>query len=1211
MKEIILIFSCWLSAICGFAQANFQEMTTGQSRFLLESAWGVAVADYDNDGDDDFYVCSQSGINGNRLYKNNGDFFFTEVSHEAGLDLSDNSRVAIWLDVENDGWLDILIGSSSKLRLFKNQRNGSFQEVTTGGFPMASSPNGILVGDLNGDQWPDIYCNNFLSSNQLLFNLGNGQFKDGIIGSGAESAKNSMSGILFDYDKDGDLDIYLIFDGDRNTLFQNNGSGKFSDVTVSKHLDLHVNGMGVDIGDFNKDGNYDLYVTNFFDNALLIKQSDGTYSNQAVAAGVNDHGMAWGTVSFDYNNDALTDVYIANEYGSLPYTNKLYKNNGNNTFTDQGAGTVLEIKKNGHGCAYSDFDLDGKLDLVVVNSDQGVNLLKNSESTGNWIKLNLVGKTTNKFGIGAHVEVKLGQDLLMDDVTVGSSYVSQNSVTLQFGLGSATQVDSITVRWLDGKIDKFSNVTANKRYLIVENSSLEVFTVPSYQQALAGPSLMPAPAPAPPDAVPGLPGQSVARRWNEALLNAIRADLARPNVHARNLFHTSIALYDAWAAYDDKASPFLLNNTINGFTTPFTGVPIPVNLKSAREEAMSYAAFRLLNYRFRNSPGASQSATIFQSLFNLLGYDASVTSTDYTSGKPAALGNYIASKIIEFGLQDGSNEIANYANQFYKPVNSPLRPDMPGVSLIDANRWQPLKLITSIDQNGNQVSSLQTFLGAEWGRVTPFALSKDNLTKLVRGGKEFWTYYDPGPPPLLDTLTGGGTSNEYKWNYALVAQWASHLGTADNVKIDISPATIGNIDPAAYPTNLVGLHSFYKEEGGDIGRGYSINPKTNLPYQPQLVLRGDFGRVLAEFWADGPKSETPPGHWFTILNYVNDQPGVQKKLQGSGPILENLEWDVKSYLMMGGAVHDAAISCWGTKGFYDGVRPISAIRYLAKKGQSTSKDSVNYDVAGIQLKKGFVELVKPNDPLAGLNNENVGKIKLYTWKGPAYISDPKIDVAGVGWILAENWVPYQKATFVTPPFAGYISGHSTYSSAGAEILTLLTGDEYFPGGLGQFSAPKDSYLTFEKGPSVDVTLQWARYKDAADQSALSRIWGGIHPPADDIPGRLIGKKIGQAAFQMALSYFYKPVTEVEKTYSLQVFPNPLPKGTPLKIALKESEKIHLLFFDMLGRKVHQTEVIGTNSSSTMELDLSFLPAGFYILKVMRDHNSYSTKIIID
>ena len=157
--------------------------------------------------------------------------------------------------------------------------------------------------------------------------------------------------------------------------------------------------------------------------------------------------------------------------------------------------------------------------------------------------------------------------------------------------------------------------------------------------------------------------------------------------------------------------------------------------------------------------------------------------------------------------------------------------------------------------------------------------------------------------------------------------------------------------------------------------------------------------------------------------------------------------------------------------------------------------------------------------MAGAADENVGKIKLYTWRGPNYISNPSIDEAGVDWVLAENWWPYQRPSFVTPPFAGYVSGHSTYSRAAAEVLTALTGSAYFPGGMSSFEIAANDFLVFENGPSVDMTLQWATYRDASDQCSLSRIYGGIHPPADDIPGRIIGEQIGVEAFALAESYF--------------------------------------------------------------------------------------------
>ena len=161
-------------------------------------------------------------------------------------------------------------------------------------------------------------------------------------------------------------------------------------------------------------------------------------------------------------------------------------------------------------------------------------------------------------------------------------------------------------------------------------------------------------------------------------------------------------------------------------------------------------------------------------------------------------------------------------------------------------------------------------------------------------------------------------TEEYQWGFELVAVWSSLLDPSDGVMIDISPASIGNNDIVDFPQSVFELRNFYDlTEGGDPGMGYAVNPYTGLPYEPQLVPRGDYTRVLAEFWADGPDSETPPGHWFTILNYVNDNEIFEKRYKGEGEILDDLEWDVKAYFVLGGAVHDASIAVWGIKGWYD------------------------------------------------------------------------------------------------------------------------------------------------------------------------------------------------------------------------------------------------------------------------------------------------------
>ncbi len=617
---------------------------------------------------------------------------------------------------------------------------------------------------------------------------------------------------------------------------------------------------------------------------------------------------------------------------------------------------------------------------------------------------------------------------------------------------------------------------------------------------------------------------SIARDWNEVLLTAIRNDFARPTVHARNLVHTSIAMYDAWAVYDDEAQPYLLGNTVGNYTADFDGVPMPMDVEAARHEAISFAMYRILRHRFQSSPARFTVNSLTSNLMNANGYNANFTSTDYSSGAPAALGNYIAQEIIAFGLQDGANEVGGYTNQSYTPVNPPLVMAFSGnPNINDYNRWQPLTLNVFIDQSGNEIPfNTPEFLSPEWGQVTPFALTDDVKTTYTRNGFDYQVYHDVGDPPYLNTEMIDEDSEEYKWGFSMVSVWSALLDPADGVMVDISPGSIGNVSPDNYPQNIQEYREFYnRTEGGDIGTGHDLNPATGQPYEPNLVPRADYARALAEFWADGPDSETPPGHWFTLLNYVSDHPMLEKRFEGTTDILDDLEWDVKSYLTLGGAMHDCAISTWGIKGWYDYIRPVSAIRGMAELGQSSDPNLPNYHPGGFQLEPGYIELVEAGDPLAGNSGQNIGEIKLFTWRGPDYINNPATDVAGVGWILAKDWWPYQRPSFVTPNFAGYLSGHSTFSSAAADILTFFTGDEFFPGGMGEFDVEKNEFLVFEEGPSVDFTLQWGTYRDASDQTSLSRIYGGIHPPADDIPGRTNGIKIANSVFNKVKDLFYR------------------------------------------------------------------------------------------
>ncbi len=597
--------------------------------------------------------------------------------------------------------------------------------------------------------------------------------------------------------------------------------------------------------------------------------------------------------------------------------------------------------------------------------------------------------------------------------------------------------------------------------------------------------------------------QSVARQWNEKQLASIRLDLARPVVGARNLYHVSAAMWDAWATYDFNAHPVYFSES-HATSDP--------NVEAWRNEAISFAAYRVLIDRYAASPGAAVVLPQYDALMATLGYDKNNTSV--VGDSPAAIGNRIAARVIAEGLVDGANQQNNYANQWYVPSNPPLIPAFPGnPDLIYPNLWQPLAIQFFVDQNGNPIpGGYPGFLGPEWGNVTPFSLSTDDLTIHPKGGHDWKVYHDPGSPPL----EGSAEDQYYKKTFETTLVWSSHLDPTDGVMVDASPAGVGQ---AVLPNGLSEYDQFYDFlEGGDNGTGYALNPITGQPYAPQIVPRGDYARCLAEFWADGPSSETPPGHWFTIFNYVAD--GLaEKKFGGVGPTVNNLEWDVKGYITLGGAMHDVAIACWGAKGYYDYIRPISAIRHMADKGQSSDVNAPHYDPNGLPLVPGKVEIITADRTGPGGDMEHLfgyeGEIAAYAWRGPDYIVNPATDVAGVDWILAKAWWSYQRPSFVTPPFAGYMSGHSTFSRAAANVMTALTGSEYFPNGLGEFICPQNQFLVFEDGPSVTVKLQWAKYVDASDQCSLSRIWGGIHPPADDIPGRKEGIEIAADALTKA------------------------------------------------------------------------------------------------
>ena len=575
------------------------------------------------------------------------------------------------------------------------------------------------------------------------------------------------------------------------------------------------------------------------------------------------------------------------------------------------------------------------------------------------------------------------------------------------------------------------------------------------------------------------PEWSVARRWDEATLDAIRRALPAPTVHARNLFHVSAAMWDAWAAYDPTAAGYFVKEKQTA-----------ADVSAARDEAISYAAYRVLTERYIKAVGADKDLSEFDDLMDALCYPLDVTTT--TGSSPAAVGNRIAQAVIAFGLTDGSNQATGYNDPGYKPVNPPLVVAKPGTVMSDPNRWQPLQIEHMISQNGIPVvNGVQQAVGTVWGHVKAFGLPDGGPTGVP---------IDPGPPPRLGDPA---TDQALKDQVVEVIRDSSRLDPSDGATIDISPGARGNNDL-----------------GTNDGSGRPVNPATGKPYPPNVVNQGDFGRVMAEFWADGPNSETPPGHWNVLANLASDELAPNLRIGGQGPVVDRLQWDVKLYFALNGAVHDAAIAAWGLKGDYDSARPISLIRYMGGLGQSSDPGLPSYNKEGLPLVPDLIELVTkattaPGQRHAGLAGHE-GQIAIRAWAGTP--KDPKTQVGGVKWILAVDWVPYQLPTFVTPAFPAYASGHSSFSRAAAEVLTGFTGSEYFPGGVSGYTIKAGS-LKFEAGPTADIQLEWATYYDAADQAGQSRLWGGIHSQADDFTGRELGSACGIAALALAREYY--------------------------------------------------------------------------------------------
>jgi hypothetical protein len=462
---------------------------------------------------------------------------------------------------------------------------------------------------------------------------------------------------------------------------------------------------------------------------------------------------------------------------------------------------------------------------------------------------------------------------------------------------------------------------------------------------------------------------SVVVRWNEAALQGVRDSKLGPPMVSRALAILHTCVYDAWAAYDQKAAGTRLGGMLRR--------PPREHTLSNVEQAISFAAYRAAVDLF---PGSTSS--VFDPLMVSMGYDAGDHSTDTTT--PPGIGNVAARAVLEFRHRDGANQLGDepggvpgvpyFDYTGYVPANAPMDLRLPfdPSTVHDPSLWQPLRYL---DGGGNLVTP--RFIGAQWQRVATFALQ----------------------PGSLRSSTG--------------------------------PATFGSPEYVAQAQALLDLSAELSDEQ----------------------------KMIAEYWADGPRSELPPGHWNLFAQYVS-------RRDRHGDREHGVERDVKLFFALTNAISDAGCCAWDNKRAFNSVRPITAIRTLFR-GQ----------------------LVR-------------------AWGGPRQ---------GTRLIDGASWFPYQPTTFPTPPFPEYSSGHSNFSAAGAEILTLFTRSDRFGGSV---TLPAGSSRV-EPGavPASDLTLSWPTFSEAANQAGISRRYGGIHFEQGDLDARVTGRIAARTAWEKALEYW--------------------------------------------------------------------------------------------
>ena len=457
---------------------TFTEVT--EEAGLEHAGWGygVCVGDYDNDGHDDLFLTYYGK---NVLYHNNGDGTFADVTQAAGLEPS-RSRFATgctFVDYDRDGHLDLFVSHYVNLDMAKVPVGGSSRYCEFEGVPVACGPLGL----------PKEHC-------ALYHNDGHGKFTEvtreaGILKPGG---RYGLSAVAFDYDDDGWPDIFVACDSTPNLLFRNNRNGTFTDVALDSGAAVNGDGqeqanMGIGTGDYDNDGFLDLYLTHFSGDTpgLLHNVRGRFFDDLTYAAGlaVITQYVGWGAGFADLDNDGWLDVLevtgsiypeVAKVHPDYPFKTPpvVFRNLGNGQFEDVSflCGPAARQAHSSRGCAFGDFNNDGRVDALVMNQDEPPSLLRNDGPSTRWLVVKLKGTRSNRSAIGARLTIETSHGRQIREVMSGSSYLSQSDLRQHFGLGTATKVKSLEVRWPSGQRESFSNLDTNQFLTIQEGKGI-------------------------------------------------------------------------------------------------------------------------------------------------------------------------------------------------------------------------------------------------------------------------------------------------------------------------------------------------------------------------------------------------------------------------------------------------------------------------------------------------------------------------------------------------------------------------------------------------------------------------------------------------------------------------------------------------------------------------------------------------------------------